>query len=108
MFPVQTIVTIGNGANATNNFKVKHFITGNIAGMRPDRVDAHRISVCRGTNVSVVVTDDTGIPIVTAESIGIACTPTGCTITNLQSTQRYRARSADTRDQDIMTIIPQD
>ncbi len=105
MFPVKTIVTIGNGDNATNNFKVKHFITGNIDGSTPINVDAHKFRICQGTNVSIVITDDTGTPTVSALSAGISCTPTGCTIIDIQSKQRYRVRSADRRDKDIMQFF---
>ncbi len=110
MFPVRTVATIGNGASAPNNFKVKHFITGNVGGSSPTKVDASNISVCRGTEVSIVVTDDTGFLTVTALSAGIRCgigrTGVGrCTIPNMQSKQRYRAISADGKDKDLMQFF---
>ena len=102
---MRTIVTVGNGDNATNNFKVKHFVTGNIDGTTPIKVDAHKFRICQGSNVSIVITDDTGIPTVSALTTGIGCTPTGCTILDIQAKQRYRVRSADSRDKDIMQFF---
>ena len=74
MFPVRTVATIGNGSTAPKNFKVKHFITGNIGGADEIKMDASNISVCRGTPVSIEIMDDTGIfTTVTALSSGIRC-----------------------------------
>jgi hypothetical protein len=87
---------------------VKHFISGNVVGN--PKVDEHKIEVCEGTNVSITITDSTGIPFVTTSTSGISCSATAlgsniCTIINLQSKQRYRVRSGDTKDKDNMTIL---
>jgi hypothetical protein len=104
MWGVSNAIVLGNGDNATNNFKVKHAFTGNIVGF--PKVDEHKIEVCEGTNVSIAITDDSGIPTVSPTSTGIDCTPIGCQISNIQSRQRYRALSHDTKDKDNMFVIP--
>jgi hypothetical protein len=105
MFPVRTVSTIGNGSTAAKNFKVKHFISGNIGGADEIKMDASNVSVCRGTEVNIVVTDDTGTPTVNALSAGISCTSSGCTIPNMQSKQRYRAIAEDGKDKDLMQFF---
>ena len=102
MFPVINVVTVVIGDSSTNNFIVKHFFTGNVTEM--PKVDENKITVCKDTNVSITVTDDSGIPTVSALTSGISCNPAGCTINSIQSRQRYRAISADTRDRDTMQI----
>jgi cysteine-rich repeat protein len=107
MFPVRTIVTAGKSNSPTNNAKVMHFITGNIVDPSSLRVDAHRIPICEGTAVSIAVMDTTGAPLSTATSAGINCNASGCTVSNLQATEKYISRSADGTDTDRMTLLPQ-
>jgi hypothetical protein len=100
---VTTVSTLGNGNFSENNFKVQHHITGNIDPLAV-AMDTNKVSVCRGTSVSIVITDETGMPNVRAESSGISCEGSECSITNIQSKQRYRARSSDRKDTDNMQI----
>jgi hypothetical protein len=107
LWPVFTIMTIGKGQSPSNNPKVSHAITGHIVD--PDSLSdtAHRIPVCRGTDVTADVTDATGDASNTANSEGIVCGDAGCVATNLQATAKYISRSSDGKDTDRMTLLPQ-
>ena len=104
MWTGRKVDVLGQGDSGKHNFKVRHAIFGNVVGS--PKIGEHKIEVCEGTNVSISITDDTGTPFVTTSTTGISCVPTGCTINNIQETQRYRALSQDTKDKDNMFIIP--
>jgi hypothetical protein len=72
------------------------------------KVDANKIFVCKDTNVSIAITDTSGTPNVRARTEGISCTPTGCTILNIQTRQRYKSTSADSKDKDTIQIRVED
>jgi hypothetical protein len=109
---VVTINTTGKSNSPTNNTKVIHAITGNIIDAASVRSDAHRISVCEGSVVSIFVTDATNPPSLLADntenSSGIECFPltSNCQIFNIVNKQRYTSRSSDGTDTDKMTILP--
>ena len=102
---VTTIYTLGKGQSAANNSKVSHAITGNIVNPGLLKFTANRIRVCRGTSVTVSVFDTTGGATNTARTGGISCNTLGCTVTNLQATEKYISRSADGKDTDRMTFV---
>ena len=105
LWQVTDIFTIGTGQTATNNPKVSHIIIGNIVD--PDSLEstADRIPVCAGTFVTVVVTDVTGTPTITAGG-SLLCDSAGCTgVVNV--TEKYKAVSFDGKDTDRMTLFPQ-
>jgi len=95
---------MGKGQSPSNNAKVSMCITGNI--VEPDQLGttAHRIPVCAGTEVNVVVTDVTGTPSVSASG-GLSCDSTGCTGV-VDVTEKFDVTSADGKDTDRMTLIP--
>ncbi len=99
-----TIITTGGSGSESKDFKVKHFITGNVVDPTELKVSASKLDVCRGTNVSITIVDDTGTPTVVEQSPGISCTSGGCTVLDIQSKQRYRAFSQDGDDKDKITI----
>jgi hypothetical protein len=111
--PVDTVYTIGKGQSAPNNAKVSHAITGNI--IDPDRVcpevgacTAHRIPVCAGTGVTITSTDSSGGA--TNSNIGkgnIACVGNVCSVGAVDVTEKYKSVSADGRDTDRMSLLPQ-
>jgi hypothetical protein len=107
LFPVTTVVTLGQGDFSENNFQVQHFITGNIDPLSI-RLDTNKVPVCRGTNVSIVFTDLGGTPSVSARTSGIKCETAGnegqCTITAIAAKQRYQTRSSNRKDTDNMQI----
>jgi hypothetical protein len=105
---VITVITTGGTGNASNDFKVKHFITGNVVDPNELKSSASKIEVCRGTNVSIAIVDDTGTPTVVENSLGISCTSGGCTILDIQSKQQYRAFSEAGDDKDRITINESD
>ena len=108
-----TIYTIGKGQSASNNAKVSHAITGNI--IDPDQVcsgtracTAHRIPVCTGTGVSIATTDSTGGA--TNSNIGkgdIACVGSVCSVAAVDVAEKYKSVSADGKDTDRMSLLPQ-
>jgi hypothetical protein len=100
-------MTLGKGQSPSNNPKVVNFITGNIVDPGSLGDTAHRIPVCSGTRVDVTVTDTTGTPTVTENSGGISCTGSMCVVETISATEKYIARSADGKDTDRMTLLPQ-
>ncbi|MBW2691233.1 MAG: hypothetical protein JRE57_01185 [Deltaproteobacteria bacterium] len=99
------ICTIGKGQSPSNNPKVSMCITGNIVDPGSLGNTAHRIPVCAGTEVSVVVTDLTGTPAVSAGG-SLSCNSAGCTgVVNV--TEKFIVNSADGKDTDRMTLLPQ-
>jgi hypothetical protein len=109
-WPSSSITTIGKSNSPTNNSKVSHLITGNI--IDPDAVcpdngacTAHRIPVCAGTAVTIAVTGSTD-----NTNIGkgvISCDAAGCTVGAVNVTEKYKSVSADGKDADRMTLLPQ-
>ncbi len=97
------IMTIGKGQSPTNNPKVMHMITGNIAD--PDSLGstAHRIPVCAGTTVTVVVSDTSGGATNTAGG-SLECDASGCS-GPVNVTEKYKSVSSDGSDTDRMTFI---
>jgi hypothetical protein len=107
------MTTIGKGQSAANNAKVVHSITGNIVdpiglcGTENGTCTAHRIPVCAGTEVNVAVTDSTGIP--TNTNIGkgvISCNALGCSVGAVNVTEKYKSASADGKDTDRISLLP--
>jgi len=105
MWGVATINTIGKGQSPTNNPKLSHRITGNIVDPGSLGETAHRIPVCAGTEVTIVVTDSSGnSPVITADG-NLSCDSMGCTgVVNV--TEKYKAVSTDGKDTDRMTLLP--
>ncbi len=103
-WPPAMICTIGKGQSPSNNAKVSMCITGNI--VEPDQLGetAHRIPVCAGSEVYVVVTDATGTPSVSAGG-GLSCNSSGCSGVVVES-EKFTAISADGKDTDRMTLLP--
>jgi hypothetical protein len=100
-------MTDGKGQSPSNNPKVASYITGNIVDPASLGDTAHRIPVCSGTRVEVIVTDATGTPTLTANSSGINCTGSMCVVETISATEKYIARSSDGKDTDRMTLLPQ-
>ena len=99
------ICTLGKGQSPSNNSKVSTCITGNIVEPSQLGSTAHRIPVCAGSEVNVVVTDATGTPTVSAGG-GLSCNSAGCTgVVNV--TEKFKVNSADGKDTDRMTLLPQ-
>jgi hypothetical protein len=66
---------------------------------------AHRIPVCAGTEVTIAVTGSTD-----NTNIGqgdILCGEAGCTVGAINGTEKYKSVSADGKDTDRMTLLPQ-
>ncbi len=109
-WPVTSIVTIAKGQSAANNAKVSHLITGNIidpaavcSGDGP--CTAHRIPVCAGTEINVAVMGSTD-----NANIGrgaISCDAGGCFVGAIHTVEKYRSVSADGKDTDRVTLLPQ-
>jgi hypothetical protein len=97
------IVTIGKGQSPTNNLKLTHSIFGNIVDPGSLRETAHRIPVCAGSEVSVVVTDSTGTPINTSGG-SLSCDSAGCSGV-VSATEKYKSVSSDGKDTDRMTFL---
>jgi hypothetical protein len=87
---------------------VAHFITGNIVAPATLGIKTSKIEVCRGTSVSIAITDSTGVPTNIPKTGLISCNSSGCSATNIQSTLRYNSTSADGKDKDGMTLRPSD
>jgi hypothetical protein len=66
---------------------------------------AHRIPVCAGTEVTIVVTGSTDNTNVGRGNI--ACGEAGCTVGAINVTEKYKSVSADRKDTDRMTLLPQ-
>jgi len=87
-----------------------HTITGNIVdpgGLCPatGTCTAHRIPVCAATGVTVAITGSTD-----NANIGkgtISCNAAGCSIAAIEVTEKYQSVSADGKDSDRMTLLPQ-
>ena len=106
--PLSRIVTTGKSNSPTNNAKVTHAITGNIVDPTSLSSSAHRITVCRGTTVTAVVSDTTdvnGRADNSANSDSIECASFGCQAFLIQSTQKYISRSDDGTDTDRITLV---
>ena len=104
--PVTTINTIGGGQSPSNNPKLSHNVTGNIVGAGSLGSSVTRIPVCAGTSVSTALVDSTGTPTVTKSSAGLSCSSAGCSGT-INATEKYTAKSADGKDTDTLTFLPQ-
>jgi hypothetical protein len=65
---------------------------------------AHRIPVCRGTNVDAVVTDTTGTPANTSDG-NLSCSASGCSGV-VNAVEKYKSVSEDGKDTDRMTLLP--
>jgi hypothetical protein len=50
---VTTVITTGGGGSESKDFKVKHFITGNVVDPTELKTSASKLDVCRGTNGSI-------------------------------------------------------
>jgi hypothetical protein len=108
IWPEDTVETIGGGQSSTNNVKISHLITGIIVG----GAEAYgpkdsRIRICKGTNVTIEISDSTGTPAVTELSQGIGCGAGGCSVISLYVKQKYKAQSNDGTDTDRITLVPQ-
>jgi hypothetical protein len=88
---------------------VFHEISGNIINPGSLGNTAHRIPVCAGSTVTVVVTDTTnpGGATNTAGSDGqLTCNSAGCS-GQVNATAKYKSVSSDGKDTDRMTFLPQ-
>ncbi len=109
-WPITSITTIAKGQSPANNVKVIHTITGNIidpgAVCRESGVcTAQRIPVCAGTAVNAAVEGSTN-----NTNIGkgvIACDAAGCSVAAIEVTEKYKSVSADGKDTDRVTLLPQ-
>ena len=97
-------VTYGKGQSANNNQKVTHSIFGNIVDPGSLGSTAHRIPVCAGTPVTIMVSDRTGIPTNTAGG-SLSCDSAGCSGV-VDDTEKYKSVSSDGKDTDRMTLLP--
>jgi hypothetical protein len=104
LWPVYRVCTIGKGESASNNATLSHCITGNIVNPTAIGADAHRIPVCRGTEVTIVVTDSSGAPANTSDG-GLSCTAAGCRGV-VDRVEKYKSVSQDGKDTDRMTLLP--
>ncbi len=110
LWPVTSIVTIAKGQSAAHNAKVSHQIVGNI--VEPTAVcpgdgpcTAHRIPVCAGTEVHVAVTGAAS-----NANVGrgvISCDAGGCFVDAIDTAEKYKSVSADGKDTDRVTLLPQ-
>ena len=103
-WPQSMICTMGKGQSPSNNAKVSMCITGNIVEPYQLGTTAHRIPVCAGSEVNVVVTDTTGTPTVSASG-GLSCNSAGCA-GMVNESEKFKAISADGKDTDRMTLLP--
>jgi len=99
------ICTIGKNQSPSNNSKVSLCITGNIVEPGQLGPTAHRIPICAGTDVNVVVAGLTGTPSVRASG-GLSCNSAGCTDV-VHVTEKFNVNSADDKDTGRMTFLPQ-
>ena len=105
-WPLVTVLTIGKGNSPSNNAKVVHAITGFVINPRSLSQEENKILVCQGTTVTVGVTDLTGGSALNlANSSGITCDSSGCTVVNIQRKERYISRSADGTDTDRISLV---
>jgi hypothetical protein len=84
-----------------------HLITGHIIGGKGAfGTTAHRIPVCAGTTVSIVVTDSTNPGGATNTAGGsLVCDADGCS-GSVNVTEKYKSVSSDGKDTDRMTLLP--
>jgi hypothetical protein len=101
------VMSLGGGQSKTNNAKVMHLIVGNIIDPTSLGAKVSKLTVCRGSSVSVTVTDSTGTPSNTPNSPGIVCNSSGCVAANITAKVKYISRSTDGKDTDRMTILPE-
>jgi hypothetical protein len=80
-------------------------IFGNIVDPGSLKDSAHRIPVCAGTEVTIVVTDTTGTPINTSGG-NLSCDSAGCSGV-VNATEKYTSVSSDGKDTDRMTLLAQ-
>lgn len=103
-----SFITIGGGQSPANNAKVTTTVFGNILTAQSTPT---RIAVCAGTTVTTVSTDTTpGTANVTKVSSGVTdCggSDATCTIAAISSTQKITVKSADGKDTDTLTFLPQ-
>ena len=105
-WPLVTVLTIGKSNSPSNNAKVVHAITGFIIDPKSLSQEVNRVLVCQGTTVTVGVTDLTGGSALNlANSSGITCDSSGCTVVNIQRKERYISRSADGTDTDRISLV---
>jgi hypothetical protein len=99
------IFTKGKGQSPSNNLKVAQTVCGHIVGPGPLKDTAHRIPVCRGTSVSATVEGSQAPGFPSPNSANMGCVGNTCSVTDIQATEKYIARSADGSDTDRMTFI---
>jgi len=107
---VNSITTIGKSNSPTNNLKVSHLITGHIVNpaalcASDGPCTAHRIPVCAGTEVNIAVTGSGDNANIGKGSI--SCDAAGCVVTSIIVTEKYKSVSADGKDTDRVTLLPQ-
>ena len=97
--------TVGKGQSSTNNPKIAMSITGNIVDPASLKPNAHRITVCAGTEVTVSIVDISGdSPTITAGG-SLTCKGLLCTVTPVV-TEKFKVVSSDGKDTDRMTLLP--
>jgi len=104
LWPVAKICTIGKGQSPSNNPTLSHCITGNVVDPSALGPTAHRIPVCGGTEVIVVVTDTSGTPTNTSDG-SLSCNASGCSGV-VNAVEKYKSVSQDGKDTDRMTLLP--
>jgi len=104
VWPVTQICTIGKGQSPSNNATLSHCITGNIVEPSALGETAHRIPVCGGTEVTVVVTDSSGTPENSSDG-SLSCNASGCSGV-VNAVEKYKSVSQDGKDTDRMTLLP--
>jgi hypothetical protein len=104
LWPTSKICTLGKGQSPSNNAKLSHCVTGHVVNPSALGPTAHRIPVCRGAGVDVVVTDTTGTATNSSDG-NLSCNAAGCSgIVN--AVEKYKSVSQDGKDTDRMTLIP--
>ena len=97
--------TVGKGQSSTNNPKIAMSITGNIVDPASLKPNAHRITVCAGTEVTVSIVDISGdSPTITAGG-SLTCKGLLCTVTPVVA-EKFTVVSSDGKDTDRMTLLP--
>jgi hypothetical protein len=109
---VYNITTIAKGQSAANNMKVIHSIVGNIVdplSVCPDNgaCTAHRIPVCAGTGVTIAVPGSVSNTNIGKGVIDCTTTPGVCTVSAVTVMEKYKSVSADGKDTDRVTLLPQ-
>ena len=84
-------------------------IIGNIVDPNRLGATAHRIPVCQGEPITVVVTDQTGAPTTTVGG-SLSCQFTSTTTATctgvVNVTEKFKVVSSDGKDTDRMTLLP--